>query len=109
MLNEKNFSEKASQSLEKFILTELGAESLEDVSKAIENKTWSFKIQPQELWKKIADYFEQPLSPEEITDLLTGGKTEEQIREGLKTKQWPFTVSETDMRSVSGAVNKNED
>ncbi len=32
------------KSLEKVILSELGAKSLEEVAKAIENKIWLFKV-----------------------------------------------------------------
>lgn len=94
--------ERAPRSFEKMILAELGARSLEEVSKAMNNNIWPFKIQPKELWKKVADYFDQPPTMADMVDLLTGNKTEEEVRNNLKEKQWPFNVSEEQMRKVAG-------
>lgn len=95
---------------EQWLLNELGTKDLKEVTTAIYNNVWAFKITPVELWKKINIYFAQPLTPEQITELLTGGKTPAQIREEIKNKQWPFTVSAQEMRKVveKSGVNKPE-
>ncbi len=90
-----------SQPFEKMVLSELGAKSLDEVHEAMENGTWPFKIEPKELWKKIADYFEQPLTMEDIVDLLLGNKTEEEVKKGIEKKRWPFNISEKEMREGS--------
>ena len=100
MRNEKNPTiEQVPQSFEKMILSELGAQSLEEISKAMESGKWPFKIQPKELWKKVADYFEQPPSMEDLVDLLVENKTEEEVKKNLEKKQWPFNISEEQIRT----------
>ncbi len=95
---QKPTKEQLPKSFEKMILSELGAKSLKEVYETLENGTWTYKIQPKELWKKIADYFEQPLSIEDIADLLTGKKSEEEIKTSIEKKQWPFNITEEEMR-----------
>ena len=95
---QKPTTEQLPKSFEKMILSELGVKSLKEITNAMENKTWPFKIQPKDLWKKIADYFEQPISIEDIADLLTGKKTEEEIKASIEKKQWPFNITEEEMR-----------
>jgi len=96
---EKNsMIENAPKSFEKMILSELGAQSLEELDNAMKKGVWPFKIQPKELWKKAADYFEQPPSAEDIADLLTGNKTEEEIQESMAKKRWPFNISAEQMK-----------
>lgn len=85
-------------SLEKMILEELGVTSITQINEAMKNNIWPFKIQPKELWKKIADYFGQPISPEELVDIITGNKTEKDIKKALEKNKWPFNISEKQMR-----------
>lgn len=94
------------KSFEKMILSELGVESLEEVSSAMEEGRWPFKIQAMDLWKKISDYFEQPLTTEDVVALLIGVKTEEEIKQSLEKKQWPFTVSADQMREQNNNLEK---
>ncbi len=49
---ENSIIEKAPQSLEKIMLSELDAQSLEEVHDAMKKGEWPFKIEPKNLWKK---------------------------------------------------------
>jgi len=80
------------------MLSELDAQSLEEVHDAMKKGEWPFKIEPKNLWKKIANYFDQPLSREDILDLLVGKKSEEEIKNSLEKNRWPFNLSEKEMR-----------
>ena len=107
MYNEKEpVIEHTPKSFEKMILSELGAQSLEEVTNAMKNGTWPFKIPPKELWKKAVDYFDQPPTVNDIVDLLTGNKTEEEVKQKLEKKQWPFNVSEKQMREIADDLKK---
>ncbi len=60
----------------------------------------AFQNWTKEFVEKIANYFDQPLSREDILDLLVGKKSEEEIKNSLEKNRWPFNLSEKEMKKT---------
>ena len=69
---------------------ELGVTDMNEVKDAVQSRTWPFQVSPQQLWSKIQEQFDGPVSPMELMNLFMSGKipgTEgEEGKKGLKEK-----------------------
>ncbi len=85
-------TEKVTKEIESFV----GA-SIDDIKKSVESGNWPYSVTLAELWKKF--------NPEDLEVVFSDefaheGKVKD-IQESIGNKQWPFAISEEQMREAN--------